>query len=118
VQVVDLPGTRANRRFAKRRKLTRNALVRMAVGELLEKQTDSQEWSEAVLQWQGDPGFAPFESHRDLHRHAAPPSTPHQSSFERRNRKLSRKGIRDHFSNLNTRRACSGRSVADSGIVP
>jgi RNA polymerase sigma-70 factor (ECF subfamily) len=42
----------------------------------------------------------------------------HQSDFERRNRKLSRKGISDHFTNLNTRRACSGRSVADSGIVP
>jgi RNA polymerase sigma-70 factor (ECF subfamily) len=42
----------------------------------------------------------------------------YQSDFERRNRKLSRKGISDHFINLNARLACSGRSVADSGIVP
>ena len=38
--------------------------IRKAVEELLEKETHSQEWSEAVLQWQGDPKFAPFESHR------------------------------------------------------
>jgi predicted transcriptional regulator len=54
----------ALKRLAKRRKLTRNALIRRAVEELLEKETHSQEWSEAVLQWQGDPGFPPFESHR------------------------------------------------------
>ena len=54
----------ALKRSAKRRKLTRNALIRKAVEELLEKETHSQEWSEAVLQWQGDPKFAPFESHR------------------------------------------------------
>ena len=54
----------ALKRLAKRRKLTRNTLIRRAVEELLEKETHSQEWSEAVLQWQGDPGFAPFESHR------------------------------------------------------
>ena len=52
----------ALKRLAKRRKLTRNALIRKAVEELLEKETHSQEWSEAVLQ--GDPKFAPFESHR------------------------------------------------------
>lgn len=54
----------ALRRLAKRRKLTRNALIRKAVEELLEKETHSEEWSEAVLQWQGDPKFTPFESHR------------------------------------------------------
>jgi predicted transcriptional regulator len=54
----------ALKRLAKRRKLTRNALIRKAVEELLEKETHSQEWSEAVLQWQGDPTFVPFESHR------------------------------------------------------
>lgn len=54
----------ALKRLAKRRKLTRNALIRKAVEELLEKETHSQRWSEAVLQWQGDPKFAPFESHR------------------------------------------------------
>ena len=54
----------ALKRLAKRRKLTRNALIRKAVEELLEKETHSQRWSETVLQWQGDPKFAPFESHR------------------------------------------------------
>ncbi len=54
----------ALKRLAKRRKLTRNALIRKAVEELLEKETHSKKWSEAVLQWQGDPKFAPFESHR------------------------------------------------------
>ena len=54
----------ALKRLAKRRKLTRNALIRKAVEELLEKEIHSQEWSEAVLQWQGVPKFAPFESHR------------------------------------------------------
>jgi predicted transcriptional regulator len=54
----------ALKRLAKRRKLTRNALIRKAVDELLEKEAHSQEWSETVLQWQGDPKFAPFESHR------------------------------------------------------
>lgn len=54
----------ALKRLAKRRKLTRNALIRKAVEELLEKETHSQKWSEAVLQWQGDPKFSPFESHR------------------------------------------------------
>ncbi len=54
----------ALKRLAKRRKLTRNALIRKAVEELLEKETHSREWSEAVLRWQGDPTFTPFESHR------------------------------------------------------
>ena len=54
----------ALKRLAKRRKLTRNALIRKAVEELLEKETHSQRWSEAVLQWQGVPEFAAFESHR------------------------------------------------------
>ncbi len=54
----------ALKRLAKRRKLTRNALIRKAVEDLLEKETQSEEWSEAVLRWQGDPKFTPFESHR------------------------------------------------------
>lgn len=54
----------ALKRLAKRRKLTRNALIRKAVEDLLQKETHSQEWSEAVMQWQGDPAFPPFESHR------------------------------------------------------
>ena len=54
----------ALKRLAKRKKITRNALIRQAVEHLLEKEAHSQEWSEAVLQWQGDPKFLPFESHR------------------------------------------------------
>ena len=50
--------------LAKRRKLTRNALIRKAVEELLEKEAHSEEWSQAVREWQGDPGFPAFESHR------------------------------------------------------
>ena len=54
----------ALQRLAKRRKVTRNALIRKAVEALLDKETRSPEWSEAVMNWQGAPGFAPFESHR------------------------------------------------------
>jgi len=54
----------ALKRLAKRRKLTRNALIRKAVEDLLERETHSQAWSEAVLQWRGDIEFPPFESHR------------------------------------------------------
>jgi len=50
--------------LAKRRKLTRNALIRKAVEDLLERETRHEEWSPAVLRWQGDPEFTPFESHR------------------------------------------------------
>jgi hypothetical protein len=49
----------ALKRLAKRRKLTRNALIRKAVEDLLEKETHSQQWSEAVLQWQGIPNLRP-----------------------------------------------------------
>jgi predicted transcriptional regulator len=56
----------ALKRLAKRRKLAPNVLIRMAVEELLEKETRSQEWSSAVLQWERDPEFAPFESHRTI----------------------------------------------------
>ncbi len=54
----------ALKRLAKRQKLTRNALIRKAVEDLLEREAHSQEWSEAVLLWQGDAKLAPFESHR------------------------------------------------------
>jgi predicted transcriptional regulator len=54
----------ALRSLAKRRKLTRNALIRKAVEELLEKEAHSDEWSPAVREWQGDPDFPAFESHR------------------------------------------------------
>jgi predicted transcriptional regulator len=61
----------ALQRLAKRRKLTRNALIRTAVQEFVEKETRPPQWSEAVRQWQGAPDFAPFESHRVA---LAPPS--------------------------------------------
>jgi predicted transcriptional regulator len=65
----------ALKRLAKRRKLTRNALTRKAAEDLLEKETHSQKWSEAVLQWRGDPKFAPVDSHR------AKPAEPAQDPF-------------------------------------
>ena len=54
----------ALKRLAKRRKMTRNALIREAVEDLVAKESDSQTWSAAVLEWQGDSSFDPFESHR------------------------------------------------------
>jgi predicted transcriptional regulator len=54
----------ALKRLARRRKMTRNALIREAVQELVNKETRSQEWSAEVMEWQGDTEFAPFESHR------------------------------------------------------
>ena len=50
--------------LAKRRKLTRNALIRKAVEDLLEKDAHADEWSQVVLEWPGDPEFPAFESHR------------------------------------------------------
>lgn len=54
----------ALKRLAKRRKMTRNALIRQAVEDLVAKESESQTWSAAVLEWQGDPTFEPFEAHR------------------------------------------------------
>ena len=54
----------ALQRLAKRRKLTRNALIRKAVEELVSRENHSQDWSVAVLEWHGDPGFEAFEAHR------------------------------------------------------
>jgi predicted transcriptional regulator len=56
----------ALKRLAKRRKTTRNALIRKAVEDLVAKETEPQGWSSAVLEWQGDSSFEPFESHRAL----------------------------------------------------
>jgi predicted transcriptional regulator len=64
----------ALKRLAKRRKVTRNALIRKAVEELVNKESRSEEWSAEVLAWQGDPRFEPFESHRAHLR--APASDP------------------------------------------
>jgi predicted transcriptional regulator len=54
----------ALKRLAKRRKVTRNALIRQAVEDLVNKEVRSQDWSIAVMEWKGDPGIEPFESHR------------------------------------------------------
>ena len=54
----------ALQRLAKRRKTTRNALIRKAVEDLVAKETQSQSWSAAVLEWKGDAAFEPFEAHR------------------------------------------------------
>jgi predicted transcriptional regulator len=54
----------ALKRLAKRRKMTRNALIRQAVEDLVAKEGESQSWSAAVLEWLGDSTFEPFESHR------------------------------------------------------
>jgi predicted transcriptional regulator len=54
----------ALKRLAKRRKTTRNALIREAVENLVAKEIESEKWSSAVLEWQGDPTFEPFEGHR------------------------------------------------------
>jgi predicted transcriptional regulator len=61
----------ALKRLAKRRKTTRNALIRQAVEELVAKEGESQTWSAAVLEWRGDSAFEPFESHRTELRKAA-----------------------------------------------
>lgn len=54
----------ALQRLAKRRKVSRNALIRKAVEDLVTRETHSRNWSSAVLEWQGAPEFEPFESHR------------------------------------------------------
>ena len=54
----------ALKRLAKRRKTTRNALIRQAVEDLVAKESESQNWSAAVLEWRGDPTFEAFEGHR------------------------------------------------------
>jgi predicted transcriptional regulator len=61
-------------RLAKRRKVTRNALIREAVEALVTSESQSQSWSSAVLEWQGDPEFEPFETHRARLR--KPPEDP------------------------------------------
>ena len=62
----------ALQRLAKRKKVTRNALIRKAVEEFVDKEAESSSWSAAVLAWQGAPKFEPFESHRSELRAPAP----------------------------------------------
>ena len=54
----------ALQKLARRRKVTRNALIRKAVEELLKRESHSQDWSPAVLAWQGESSWPPFESQR------------------------------------------------------
>jgi predicted transcriptional regulator len=61
----------ALQRLAKRRKVARNALIRQAVEDLLAKESRTEGWSDAVLSWQGEPNFPPFESHRSALRSPA-----------------------------------------------
>lgn len=51
-------------KLAKRRKLTRNALIRKAVQDLVQAANESEDWSRQVVEWKGEPGFEPFEWHR------------------------------------------------------
>jgi hypothetical protein len=39
-------------------------------------------------------------------------------AFERRNKNVNRNGIREKLTSLSIRRACSGRSLAVSGMLP
>jgi len=55
----------ALKRLAKRRKTTRNALIREAVEDLVAKESELRSWSAAVMEWRGDPAFEPFETHRN-----------------------------------------------------
>jgi predicted transcriptional regulator len=54
----------ALQRLARRRKTTRNALIRKAVEDLVTKEARSPSWSKQVLEWRGEPAFEPFESRR------------------------------------------------------
>jgi predicted transcriptional regulator len=54
----------ALQRLAKRRKVTRNALIRKAVEDLVTQEARSPTWSKKVLEWRGEPSFEPFESRR------------------------------------------------------
>jgi hypothetical protein len=41
-----------------------NALIRKAVEALVTQEARARPWSAVVLEWKGDAGFEPFESHR------------------------------------------------------
>ena len=50
-------------RLAKRRRLTRNAIIRQAVADWVSRE-GRKKWPERILRFHGVAGFAPFESHR------------------------------------------------------
>lgn len=50
--------------YAKRRRMTRNAIIREAVADWIGRNGESK-WPERVMAARGEPKFAPFESHRD-----------------------------------------------------
>lgn len=54
----------ALQQLAKRRKVTRNALIRQAVEELVKQGAATQAWSAEVMRWEGDPRMDAFESQR------------------------------------------------------
>lgn len=64
----------ALQRLAKRRKTSRNALIRKAVEDLVSKETVSPAWSKEVLEWRGEPAIEPFESRRS--ELSEPPADP------------------------------------------
>jgi hypothetical protein len=63
VYVDDVTGKKLAR-LAKRRATTRNALIRQAVQDLVQKAECPIGWPAKVMQWQGFPEFEGFESHR------------------------------------------------------
>jgi predicted transcriptional regulator len=63
VYVDDATG-RKLARLARQRATTRNALIRQAVQDLVQRAEQPTGWPAEVLQWQGDPAFEAFESHR------------------------------------------------------
>jgi hypothetical protein len=60
---LDEPTVERLNRLARTRKTTRNALIREAVGRLLERD-DAAGWPALVTQFEGVPDTPPFESFR------------------------------------------------------
>lgn len=53
----------ALKRVAARQKRTRNSLISEAIKRWLE-QIDRSQWPRELLDWEGEPGLVPFETHR------------------------------------------------------
>lgn len=60
---LDDPTARELNRLAKRNGTTRNAIIRTAVRDWVERR-GKKRWSERVLAFRGDPDLVPFEDHR------------------------------------------------------
>jgi hypothetical protein len=63
VYVDDITGKKLAK-LAKRRATTRNALIRQAVQDLVQRAEHPAGWPAKVMGWQGLPEFEGFESHR------------------------------------------------------